>query len=48
MFADKWVSLGSERPRERWEGLADRKANSLAASTEKYLVCFVSQVRDEG
>jgi len=29
-------------PRKVWERLADRKANSLAASTEKYLVCFVS------
>ena len=29
-------------PRKVWERLADRKANSLAASMEKYLVCFVS------
>lgn len=28
--------------RKVWERLADRKANSLAASTEEYLVCFVS------
>lgn len=35
-------------PSKVWERPADRRANSLAASMEKHLVCFVSKIRDEG
>jgi len=39
---DEWCLRGQAAWGKVWERLADRGANSLAASTEKYPVCFVS------
>lgn len=41
-LADEWCLQGQAAWGKVWERLADRGANSLAASMEKYLVCFVS------